>query len=514
MYSPQITRDLRSLWLSCLAMKKATENEEAIPWRSRHWHFSFDHVLYVVKNHGIRKGARILKDMAAFLRHRRQIVTLSTYDRGTHWAEVVCNLLPRKDRLQHIDHWTWFRMVDGMGIYGYALRGIKPRELWRLSKISKISQYIVLRYGWESVRNTERISEACRRYPGTAKRLAWERVHGRAPKDSRVFWLPSECIERLPMKIFLKIWNGLGEDKNDHDAIATANIAIVWKGNWQQWTGLFRSIHDAGINLNTNMSPEAKDYLWRHRKTEQLADLIRICSNWEAIKDLAIKQGLDIAFLGTKEVIAFASSLTYDGVKSYELARECAKWSINQDDFEDIQCVWLSRQLDRESIPYVEATSENGEFRIYKLSRDDVRGLFLGHYTDCCQHPTGAGSSCAQHGAESPDGGFFVVERHGKIIAMSWAWTAVVKERKILVFDNVEVLGSNYLDEIEQMYRSISSKLIGRLCVSEVRVGISSYDDLSAGERFQHCEYPVTTPDGCYTDARKQALIAGEGVSQ
>jgi len=34
-----------------------------------------------------------------------------------------------------------------------------------------------------------------------------------------------------------------------------------------------------------------------------------------------------------------------------------------------------------------------------KLSREDPRGLFLGKYTDCCQHPGGTGESCAWHGA-------------------------------------------------------------------------------------------------------------------
>src|ERR1019366_463519 len=76
-----------------------------------------------------------------------------------------------------------------------------------------------------------------------------------------------------------------------------------------------------------------------------------------------------------------------------------------------------------------------------RLAPHDTKGLLLGEYTGCCQSVGGVGAACAQHGYQSPDGGFYVVENaKGEIVGQSWAWRGTKGE---LVLDSLETLGKH-----------------------------------------------------------------------
>lgn len=93
-------------------------------------------------------------------------------------------------------------------------------------------------------------------------------------------------------------------------------------------------------------------------------------------------------------------------------------------------------------IPDIEIDGDEFELkgaRFYKLPIGDVRGLFLGLYTDNCQSITSNGALAAYHGFMSSYGGFYVVEKDNQILGMSWAW---LSEDGQLVFDSLEQLGS------------------------------------------------------------------------
>src|ERR1019366_6553108 len=76
-----------------------------------------------------------------------------------------------------------------------------------------------------------------------------------------------------------------------------------------------------------------------------------------------------------------------------------------------------------------------------RLAPHDTKGLLLGEYTGCCQSVGGVGAACAQHGYQSPNGGFYVVENaKGEIVGQAWAWRGTRGE---LVLDSLETLGNH-----------------------------------------------------------------------
>jgi len=63
--------------------------------------------------------------------------------------------------------------------------------------------------------------------------------------------------------------------------------------------------------------------------------------------------------------------------------------------------------------------SDIGHDRFYmkKLAKSDLRGFILGNKTNCCQYVGAEGTDCAEHGMNSPFGGFYVTfkrEKEGK----------------------------------------------------------------------------------------------------
>ena len=83
------------------------------------------------------------------------------------------------------------------------------------------------------------------------------------------------------------------------------------------------------------------------------------------------------------------------------------------------------------------------KYNFRKLEDGDLRGLFLGEYTDCCQHLANQGAPCAEHGFLSENGGFYVVEdkETRNVVAQSWAWRGRNGE---LVFDSLESLRGHF----------------------------------------------------------------------
>src|SRR5262249_10911960 len=84
------------------------------------------------------------------------------------------------------------------------------------------------------------------------------------------------------------------------------------------------------------------------------------------------------------------------------------------------------------------STWRSGDLVGFFLPRDDVRGLYLGEITGCCQHPNSVAKLAAWHGQESPNGGFFVVvdkNNPGKVLAESWS---MVSPDGGLLLDSIE----------------------------------------------------------------------------
>lgn len=120
-----------------------------------------------------------------------------------------------------------------------------------------------------------------------------------------------------------------------------------------------------------------------------------------------------------------------------------------------------------------------------RLACTDIRGLFLGELTDCCQSIGNAGSDCAAHGFTSENGGFYVVETaNGEIIGQSWAWRGVDGE---LCLDSLETLGGRIRDD---QWASLLDSMAGKLAALEgsditaLHVGTGGRTPYSLADKF------------------------------
>jgi len=132
----------------------------------------------------------------------------------------------------------------------------------------------------------------------------------------------------------------------------------------------------------------------------------------------------------------------------------CNQYEVDEYDFEEALDVVLKQEqkiMEQGQQPdhILDITIEGEEFNMpkatfMKLPVNDIRGLFLGKATDCCQSIGGAGSECAKYGYESENSGFYVVIEDKKIIGQCWAWRG---EEGELVFDSLETLGGRVSED-------------------------------------------------------------------
>jgi len=153
-------------------------------------------------------------------------------------------------------------------------------------------------------------------------------------------------------------------------------------------------------------------------------------------------------------------------------------------------------------IPEVNVTE--GKYTLRKLPKGDPKGLVLGLYTDCCQHPWGAGSECAKHGFIATRGGFYVVEKEGKIVAQSWVW---LSRDRVLVMDNIETLGGD-VDRLLPLYQKASRQIMEECWdIQAVHVG-TGYSDVDLGSlpRPEKKAFPWKYKG--YRDSESQRVLA------
>lgn len=316
----------------------------------------------------------------------------------------------------------------------------------------------------------------------------WMLRVGRVPKAEHVRKLPIELVKVLTPKLFgkfLKNYKDIIDSNNNHLTIAAIKLFLNF-GSVDVVKKIYSNscfvsdVHDAGINLPDNkLTPEQIKFARRHMSEEKWSNVCRILSSWDAII------GMDCNPLGKdgyNQAMTISRSLVYDNVKDIDFAQEAAKWSLSQKKFEIHYERW-SKGLDNLtscSIPKIDVI--DGDYRAYVLAKNDPRGIFLGHHTNCCQHPDSAGSECTWHGHENGKGGFFVIEKHGKILAQSWIWVNEDHHGdNCLVFDNVEggygdkdILRDLYIKamkEFESSWANIKKFYIG-LGGSDVSFGV------------------------------------------
>ena len=192
------------------------------------------------------------------------------------------------------------------------------------------------------------------------------------------------------------------------------------------------------------------------------------------------------------------------------LALLCLEHAVDEEDFDE--ALELSKKAPVvKNIPDIVIEGEKFDMpgaKFHRLAADDIRGLFLGEMTDCCQSISSVGHECAAHGFTSEDSGFYVVQNaKGRVVGQTWAWRG---EKGELVFDSLETLGENV--KPEQWYKLTRAfrKALGKKPngVTALHVGEGGATPKSLTDAFNHASKPAI-PLGYngYRDSHDQVVV-------
>lgn len=196
-----------------------------------------------------------------------------------------------------------------------------------------------------------------------------------------------------------------------------------------------------------------------------------------------------------------------------ELAALCFNYQVPEASFERALDIVQATPPHNKNIPEITLEGENFDIeggKFYRLPANDVRGLFLGELTDCCQSVGGAGSDCAIHGYTSENGGFYVVENaRGQIIAQTWAWRG---ERGEMCWDTLEMLGQNVRPaQWEKLLRAVADDLSRRQDHDVTALTVGTGGDtpgLVLGKVFEQAQKPAKPRHyGGYRESQRQLLV-------
>lgn len=284
---------------------------------------------------------------------------------------------------------------------------------------------------------------------------------------------------------------------------SSVRLVHTFGHQWQKWLKLQEQIgvngHDATHwlpNLQTKKLDGLDNWLFRFYDRPQ-DQLRKVASCWSELSDEGRK-------LSYKPLLTLLNSRNYANQKHEQFSAESARWGVPDRAYSKNENRWLaSQQID---IPFpTDIVWKSGNLTARFLPRDDVRGLYLGQHTYCCQHPDGVGKSCAWHGQESPQGGFFVIEDGNKnIVTQSWTW---LSDDGGVCFDSIEgaSLYSRDKTSLVNLYEQAAEHLAQTHY--KVTVGKNSKLDTSQWDLCERLEHP-TDFSGYANDSQSQGLIA------
>lgn len=148
------------------------------------------------------------------------------------------------------------------------------------------------------------------------------------------------------------------------------------------------------------------------------------------------------------------------------------------------------------------------DYTFRRLDDGDIKGLFLGEFTHCCQHINGEGRDCAAHGFLSKHAGFYVVEHKEskQIVAQSWAWRGKKGE---LVFDSLESLSGHFN---VQSWTALCDAFSDRIKPLAKKAGIKSFQVGMGGETpelaYKEAKAAKPADYSKYRDSVNQYLVA------
>lgn len=285
-------------------------------------------------------------------------------------------------------------------------------------------------------------------------------------------FVPPACfLDKNPydfkLKTYLAVHDALEKEGYKGDACAeyAYNISTLFRGEECAWQYLQKwgkagkqPLHDIGHAIKIpDRIPQggAIDYkAWGDAVLQQGPNMARLVKFADRVaQPLKSANGQVYSYKNTK--LAVAEFVFKNAAKNPELAGLCFEFEWDDDDFDaarkqvkKYKKLFAAHGLKKPRGRIPDITIDGAEFgkpeyQLHKLPDGDVRGLFLGEFTDCCQHLADAGRDCAKHGFLSEEGGFYVVahKKTQEIIAQSWAWRGATDE---LVFDSLESLRNRF----------------------------------------------------------------------
>lgn len=165
----------------------------------------------------------------------------------------------------------------------------------------------------------------------------------------------------------------------------------------------------------------------------------------------------------------YAKEKKFDKEDQYpELSELCHQYNFSKEEFNYIVENILPTQKTEDNLPNIEFDVKVDEkvFHFKKLQPGDIKGLFLGRMTDCCQSIFGDSHRCALDGYTKKEAGFYIITEKGKdkIFAQSYAWNGSNGE---LVLDSFE-----YLPEGEKLFLPVMQKLFNNSYNITIYVGV------------------------------------------
>ena len=424
-----------------------------------------------------------------------------------------CKLEPvsaEKPRLREISVEDWLAaglaLTDLKKAQGMTDSEVSEALIWgsRSSEVLSLNVQLLfprLKCDAGAVRSTTEAREIIQRE--TDK---WMSAFGRLPAKPSVFKVSYEWTDLTKLKKNFKFFLDLvkGQEDNEHTAENAARVASLFGARSAGWVKcVMGDVHDAGMNLSPDMPPEAIEFLWEHRhlKGKEFKSALAIANAWNELQ--AVLAGKPATFA---ELSILVKTRAYEAVKHQGFAVQASEADVSPDDYLEYETRWLKglAKLKVENIPMVSYTFEG--YTLKRLAKDDPRDVFAGYHADCCQHPNGAGDECAWHGHESPNGAIFIVENNdGEIIGTSWAW----RNRHVVVFDNIELLGKRPTDRIVTLYTEVAKRLVAAgWGIHEVNVGTRRNDVPLDGWTDPYGGGCAPVPQEVdYTDAARQYRI-------
>lgn len=167
-------------------------------------------------------------------------------------------------------------------------------------------------------------------------------------------------------------------------------------------------------------------------------------------------------------------------------------------------------------------TVKGDTVRVRFLPREDPRGMYLGIYSNCCQHPTGYATSCAFDGTMNQNSAFLICEVNGKFAAQAYVYYA--KDQSTIVLDSLETIGNAlYYSKINSsaVFELLKefSKFVGdkiNVHIGDSKVNLGALEETTAianpvqeiqGYNSYFNNYTDAGDNEMYTDAAKQYLI-------